>query len=179
MTTKTEVDEGLVSGVEGATPEVRDAVASGNRAVRSAATAMREALRELHDSEDDAWRAYAEEVDWALVHLDAELQVAAAQLRAEQAQTREDLGAALREAAQTWRGKLDDVFVQARLARMDSGDAGHHAIEELAAARHQVESILEHLGHDLGGTLGEARHATLEAVHRVASALRHVRLLPE
>lgn len=172
------LDDGLVGGVGGATPDVRAAVEAGNREVRAAATALRAALAELHESEDEAWRRYAESTDWALVHLDAEMQVAAAQLRAERAHNREELGAALHEVSTTWRARLDDVFVQARLAEMESEDAGHHAIEELVAARHQVESILEHLGSDLTTSFQEARNATLGAVRRVARAVRQIQLQP-
>src|SRR4051812_13861352 len=169
---------GLLEGVSSPSNEKRDALIACNREVRTASTYLRAALDDLHTSEDVAWRSYADEVDRALVHLDVELQVAAARLRAERAESRDELSVALHEAAESWRSRRDDARVQARLLEMERRDAGRSAVEELHRARTEVERALSGLSHDLGATLQEARQATVSAIGRVAGAVRHLGAVP-
>ena len=92
-----------VSDVSGAEPAVRELISRSGADVEAATEALRDALRELHRSDDEAWRRYAVDLEEATRRFDTTVGLAAARLRAERAASKEDLGAVLDETVASWR----------------------------------------------------------------------------
>jgi hypothetical protein len=80
-----------VHEVAGADDEVRGRVSSSADAVHGAAGNLREAVHDLHDARDVAWKRNAAEDEEATVRFDAAMDVATSRLRAERAETSEEL----------------------------------------------------------------------------------------
>ncbi len=146
-----------IGDVDGADPDVRAEIAGRAGAVESASEALRTALEELHQAEDEAWRRYAADLEEATLRLDATLAVASSRLRAEKADTHEELEDALEELATTWRSRADEIRVQTHLGDLDARDAGLHLLSDLDAAGHRITETLAALRDDANHSVGSIR----------------------
>lgn len=164
-----------VGDVGGADPAIRGEVSHRTEAVESATTALREAISELHQTDDEAWKRYAADLEDATLRLDAALGVASARLRSERAGSKEELQAALEEAAASWRARADEIRVQTHLGEMEARDAGLHALDDLERAGRRISAVTTSLRDDAGESLtalrGNARHA-LDELGQVLHDLR-------
>lgn len=115
----------LVARASVAAEEVRGHVgAAGVRAT----TGVRDAAAERSDRDRAAWRRYGEAVD--AIAADAELRLveARAELDLALAGSKHDLDAATARLLDQWCGRLDDLKVQAALARMEADDEADPAV---------------------------------------------------
>lgn len=161
-----------IADVEGADPAVRGAVADRAGAVESASGALRAALDELHQAEDEAWRRYAAELEEATLRLDAALSVASSRLRAEKADSHEELEGALEELATTWRSRADEIRVQTHLGDLDARDAGLHVLDDLDAAGHRITDTLAAVRSDAGHSFGALRERVQHTIDDVGRAVQ-------
>jgi len=151
-------------GSGAASPEM----VAAHDALHTASDALRIAVGHLHAGEDDAWRRYAAEAGDVMARMEAELAVSAAKLRADRADSRASLGAALEAAARTWRARADEIRVQTRLGEMDARDGGLVALDDLDAAGYRLVGLIQALGHDVEGL-------EVNVVERARSAVDDVR----
>jgi hypothetical protein len=147
-------------------------VAAANRNLRSAADVLSDAVSELHESENAAWRAYSASVADAIARMNAELSVSMAQLKAAESEGGPGLIDALREADEARRAVADNVRVQAHLAAMDVQDRTRKANEGLEIIGERIEqmatlvrdastSTAKGLASDASELFGLLRHAIL------------------
>jgi hypothetical protein len=145
-------------------------VAVANRKLRSAADVLSDAVSELHESENVAWREYSASVADAVARLNAELSVSMAQLKAAQSESGPGHVDALREADVARRAVADNVRVQAHLAAMDMQDRTRKANEGLEIIGERIEqmatlvrdastSTVKGLASDASELFGLLRHA--------------------
>jgi hypothetical protein len=158
--------------VEGADPGVRDEVADRAGAVESASVALRAALDDLHQVEDDAWRRYAAELEEATLRLDAALSVASSRLRAEKADSPAELEDALEELATTWRSRADEIRVQTHLGALDARDAGLHVLDDLEAAGHRISETLTAVRSDAEHSFTSMRERVQHTIDDVGRAVQ-------
>ena len=116
-------------------------VANANRKLRSAADVLSDAVADLHESENAAWREYSASVADAIARMNAELSVSMAQLKAAQSEGGPGLVDALREADEARRAVADNVRVQAHLAAMDMQDRTRKANEGLDIIGERIEQM--------------------------------------
>ena len=157
-----------VSDVSGAEPAVRELISRSGADVEAATEALRDALRELHRSDDEAWRRYAVDLEEATRRFDTTVGLAAARLRAERAASKEDLGAVLDETVASWRARADELRVRAHVGQMDVRDFVTDAVEELDLASQRLGSVIARLRSGLGGGLLGLRTEAGEALEDVA-----------
>ena len=117
------------------------------------AAALRKTLDELDQIQRKAWQQESIAARKALAALQADLALATAEAEAERAASREDLSRALTELVDVWRGWIDDLRVQGRLAEMDARDA------------------LDALRRDATRPVHELREAVLQTLARVRTGL--------
>jgi hypothetical protein len=117
------------------------------------AAALRKTLDELDQIQREAWQQESIAARKALAALQADLALATAEAEAERAASREDLSRALTELVEVWRGWIDDLRVQGRLAEMDARDA------------------LDALRRDATRPVHELRETVLQTLARVRTAL--------
>ena len=145
-------------------------VANANRKLRSAADVLSDAVADLHESENAAWREYSASVADAIARMNAELSVSMAQLKASQSEGGPGLVDALREADEARRAVADNVRVQAHLAAMDMQDRTKRANEGLEVIGERIEqmatlvrdastSTVKGLASDASELFGLLRHA--------------------
>jgi hypothetical protein len=161
-----------IADLEGADPVVRDEVADRAGAVESASVALRAALDDLHQVEDEAWRRYASELEEATLRLDAALSVASSRLRAEKADTPEELEDALEELATTWRSRADEIRVQTHLGVLDARDAGLHVLDDLDAAGHRITETLTAVRSDAEHSFSSLRERVQHTIDDVGRAVQ-------
>lgn len=116
-------------------------VTAANRKLRSAADLFAEAVKDLHESENQAWREYSANVADAVAKMNAELSVSMAQLKAAQSEGGPGLVDALREADEARRAVVDNVRVQARLAAMDMEDRTKQATDGLEIIGERLDQM--------------------------------------
>ena len=116
------------------------------------AAALRKTLDELDHIQRDAWRKESQAARKAIAALQADLALATAEAQAERAETRDELNRALTELVDAWRGRLDDLRVQERLAEMDARDA------------------VDRVRRDVQRPLAEARSAAVHAIGKLRAA---------
>lgn len=117
------------------------------------AAALRKTLDELDQIQREAWQQESIAARKALAALQADLALATAEAEAERAASKEELSRALTELVDVWRGWIDDLRVQGRLAEMDARDA------------------LDVLRRDATRPVHELREAVLQTLARVRTAL--------
>ena len=156
-----------IGDVDGADPVVRDEIAGRAGAVESASEALRAALEELHQAEDEAWRRYAADLEEATLRLDATLAVASSRLRAEKADTHEELEDALEELATTWRSRADEIRAKTHLGDLDARDAGLHVLGALDAAGHRIAETLPALRDDASHSVSSIRARVQHTIDEV------------
>lgn len=116
-------------------------VTTANRKLRSAADLLADAVTELHESENQAWREYSASVADAIARMNAELSVSMAQLKAAQSDGGPGLADALREADGARRAVADNVRVQAHLAALDVQDRTKQATDGLEIIGERIEQM--------------------------------------
>lgn len=161
-----------VGDIEGADPSLRDEVSGRAEAVASASESLRAALDDLHQVEDEAWRRYAADLEAASLRLDAALSVASSRLRAEKADTSEDLEDALEELATTWRSRADELRVQTHLGALDARDAGLHVLDDLDAAGQRITDALAAVRSDAEHSFGAVRDRVRHTIDEVGRAIQ-------
>jgi exonuclease VII large subunit len=117
------------------------------------AAALRKTLDELDQIHRDAWRRESAAARTALAGLQADLALATAEAEAERAASKEELIHALTELLDAWRGRIDDLHLQGRLAEMNARDT------------------IDRLRGDVTRPLNELRTAVLHALGQVRSVL--------
>jgi len=117
------------------------------------AAALRKTLGELDQIHRDAWQQESIAARKALAALQADLALATAEAEAERAASKTELSRALTELVDVWRGWIDDLRVQGRLAEMDARDA------------------IDVLRRDATRPVHELREAVLQTLARVRTAL--------
>ncbi len=116
-------------------------VTAANSKLRSAADLLAEAVTDLHESENQAWREYSASVADAIARMNAELSVSMAQLKAAQSEGGPGLADALREADEARRAVADNVRVQARLAAMEMEDRTKQVTEGLEVIGERIDHM--------------------------------------
>lgn len=165
-------DLAAVSDISGADPSVRDKVSQSGADAESATAALREALRELHRSDDEAWRRYAVDLEEATRRFDTTVGLAAARLRAERAASKEDLGSVLDDVMQSWRARADEMRVRAHVGQMDARDLVSDTVAELDLATQRLGAVVARLRTEVGGTLSSMRHEVTAALDDAARIIR-------
>jgi len=117
------------------------------------AAALRKTLGELDQIHRDAWQQESIAARKALAALQADLALATAEAEAERAASKVELSRALTELVDAWRGWIDDLRVQGRLAEMDARDA------------------IDLLRRDVDRPMHELRAVVLQTLTRLRSAL--------
>lgn len=166
----------LLNGVTRPDSDVKHEVASAHSQAQDAAASLRDAVARMHETEDQAWRRYGAEVGNARAQMEAELAAAETQLRIEQADSHDQLSAALRRAADTWRARAGEVKLQIRLGQMEGRDAGLRAIDELDRAGNAVVAMTEELRQDTAASISTLRCRTRTVADDFRDALRGVAL---
>ena len=161
-----------VTDVSGAATEVREQVSRSGAAVEEATASLREALAELHRSDDEAWRRYAVDMEEAARRFDTTVGLAAARLRAERAASAEDLGEVLDGVVDSWRSRADELRVRAHVGQMDLRDRLEETVEELDQAAQRMGTVLARLRSGVGETLSSLRHETEHAFDDAADIFR-------
>ncbi len=165
-----------VTDVSGIAPAVREHVSRSGADAEAATAALREALLELHRSDDEAWRRYAVDLEEATRRFDTTVGLAAARLRAERAASKEELGTVLDDMMQSWRARADELRVRVRIGQMDARDLATGTVEGLDRATHRLGTVLTHLtagvSESLSSMRGEVRDALDEAAD-ILDSLRH------
>jgi hypothetical protein len=131
----------LVARASVAAEEVRaHGDATGAVGVREAAERRAHAARE-------AWRCYGERVDTIAAEAEARLVEARNELDVELAESQSDLHDATARLLDQWTGRLDDLRVQAALARMEAADEADPAVarveERVRAAARRAAALRE------------------------------------
>lgn len=102
-------------------------------------------LRRLRHDDREAWQTYQAEVDRAATTMNHDVDVARAQLEERLASSHEAFADAVEREVNGWRGRVDDLRVQASLARMDATDEFAELLEpverQLARATHRLEDL--------------------------------------
>lgn len=131
---------------------------TAERALRSADIAGREQM---------AWERGAHEAGRIARQLDGELDTVAAELHLHLSDD-VDLGDALRAVAESWRGRVDELRVQAGLARMELRDQANQnvdRVEELVdALRRRIEEV--------GGRTADATHDLRRSTSELTTTAR-------
>lgn len=117
------------------------------------AAALRKTLDELDHIHREAWQKESAAARKAIAALQADLALATAEAQAERAQSRADLNRALSELVDAWKGRIDDLHVQGRLAEMDARDA------------------VDRLRNDIEQPLAEARKVAVRAIRSLREAV--------
>jgi len=160
-----------VTDVSGAEPALRAEVARTGVEAGEATSALRNAIRELHKSDDAAWRRYAIDLDDATRRFDTSLGLAAARLRAEQAASKVEIKNAIDEVAGSWRSLADEIRVQAHIGTMDAKDRGAETVSDLERASHRMGALLLRLRDEVGESIGHMRDEAKEALDDAARIL--------
>lgn len=144
------------------------------------------AAQRRSDRDRDAWQRYSEEVDAIATEAEGRLVEARAELDLALAESRRELDAATARLLEQWNGRLDDLKVQAALARMDAADEAQPAValvEERVrgAARRAValrdgsEESIDLLRSGLTEAADQVRDGFDEALASLRRAARSVR----
>ena len=149
-------------------------IASAEASLREAAKQLEDAVAELRSSEDKAWKVYSDDVHEALLHMNAQLEVATAQVKAAHSETREDLADALHQAARARKGIIGQLRVQTRLEVMEARDRSQEAIENVNQIGRRLESVIESVRDDTKNTWSRLYHDTTETISHLREALQAI-----
>jgi len=139
-----------------------------NRARRMAHTM----LERLDGETGDAADLLSREVEREIHQLDAEVALLNSELRSELATTVDDYRAAAREQLLAWRSRLDELRVQAALARMEIRDDVDAALDRMEGHYHDAahhlhtagpQTVLAALRQKVRRLLGDVRDAAAAA----------------
>ena len=130
-------------------------------------------LERLDGETGDAAEFLSREIEREIHQLDAEVALLNAELRSELATTVDDYRAAAREQLLAWRGRLDDLRVQATLARMEIRDDVEAALDRMEGHYHDAAHHLRAVGpHTVLPTLRQKVRQLLGDVRHAADAAR-------
>lgn len=163
-----------VADVGGTPPDVRQQIARSSAEAETATTALREALRELHRSDDEAWRRYAWAMEDASRRFDVSVALAAGRLRAERAASREDLDGAIGDLLARWHTLADELRVRGRLGQMGARDLAGATADELDRASRGLAAVLGHLRGEVGSSLTSMRREVASAFDDAAQIVRRM-----
>ncbi len=149
-------------------------IAKADAGLRKAAQQLGDAVAELRASEDKAWKDYSDDVHEALLHLNAQLEVATAQVKAAHSETREDLVEALHQAADARKGIVDQFRIQTRLGMMEARDRSQEAIDNVNVIGRKLESIIDAVRHDTKKAWGDLHRHTTNVISPLRSAIQAV-----
>jgi len=138
-------------------------VLEASRALRVAELDLRDALSGVHQIAGP-WARYAELADAAMVEMEVGLTVAAATLKAEHAESREQVRGALRGAIDTVRGRLEELRVRGHLGELDLQDATGERVGAVERAATQAALVLTWAEHDAGRSLAQLRDTAGQAI---------------
>jgi small-conductance mechanosensitive channel len=142
---------------------------------QSANDALRQAIQELHKSEEKAWERYAADLEQATVRFDSALDVAATRLRAEKAETSRELEDALEQMSASLRARADQMRVQGHLAEMEARDVASRTLDELDGLGRRVTATLGSLRGDAGQSFESLKGAVHRALDEIGGAIGDVR----
>ncbi len=160
------------SNTTSTTKSVPDKVAKATEDLRGAATTLRDAVYELHTDEDEAWDRYRREIDDALAHMDAQLDVSTAQIKAARAETREDLADALHQAAEAPREILEQLRVQTHLGAMDARDRTQALLDDVTGLGAHVEAMVDTVLNDTKTTVKDLARDVNDVITHLRTRLR-------
>ena len=149
-------------------------IAKADAGLRKAAKQLGDAVAELRASEDKAWKDYSDDVHEALLHLNAQLEVATAQVKAAHSETREDLAEALHQAAGARKGIVDQFRVQTRLGMMEARDRSQEAIDNVNVIGRKLESVIDAVRHDTKKAWDDLYRDTTETISHLREAIQAV-----
>jgi hypothetical protein len=167
-----ERDLNAVTDVSGVDPSLRQKVSASGADAEAATAALREAIRELHRSDDEAWRRYAVDLEEATRRFDTTVGIAAARLRAERAASKEDLGSVVDDVMETWRARADELRVRAHVGQMDVRDLVSDTAAELDLASQRLGAVVVRLRSEVGESLTLLRHEVTTALDDAGRILR-------
>lgn len=160
-----------VGDVSGAEPAVRDHVSRTGADAEAATAALREAVAELHRSDDEAWRRYAVDLEQATRRFDTTVGLAAARLRAERAASKEELGTVLDDVLQMWRARADELRVRVHVGGMNVRDLASDTVAELESASQRLGVVVGRLRGDAAETLTSLRDEARTALDEASDIL--------
>ena len=149
-----------------------DEIASADASLREAAKQLGAAVAELRSSEDKAWKEYSDDVHEALLHMNAQLEVATAQVKAAHSETREDLVDALHQAASVRYGIIDQLRVQTHLGLMEARERSHDAMDDLNQVGRRLEAVIESVRNDTRKTWSDLFHDTTATISHLRTAVQ-------
>lgn len=152
-----------------------EAIATADLNLRAAAKLLADAVAELHESENEAWRAYSAEVADSVARVNAELEMSLAQVKAAGSDNRADLAEALREVDEARRTFLDNLRVQAHLATLEAQDRTKQVTESFNGMGERIERMVgmvleesattvKDLAGDVGDLIGNMRRAVRKSM---------------
>lgn len=153
-----------VTDVSGEEPDLRAKVARTGADAEVATAALRDAIAELHRSDDEAWRRYAIDLEEATRRFDTTVGLATARLRAERATSKDDLGIVVDDVMATWRSRADELRVQAHIGQMDVRDFVTGTVDELDLAGQRLGAVVALLRSGVGETLSSLRDEVTDAL---------------
>ncbi len=111
--------------------------------MRANRDAVRSAIERLRSGTAEAWEPLARDVERGYEQLRIEVDIARSELEAELAETPEAYQQAVEQQLESWRRRLDQLHVQAKLAQMESRDDVVELLERMEegyrVARHDVD----------------------------------------
>ncbi len=129
-------------------------------------------LEELRAEGDEARQEYRERLDRARKRLEADLAVAEAELRRRRAETREEFAETVDEELEAWRTRIDELRVEAELARMDTRDELQPVIESMHRRRGALEQRLRELREASGDAWRSIRDDIADSLAGLRRSLR-------
>jgi len=163
--------EGIVADLRVAGEPAISRLGAATAALRAAELELRDALVDVAERPDPAWRRYVAETDHAMVEMESQLTIAAARLRAELASTRDELRQVLDTAGGLSRARLDNLNVQVHLGERQVRDATRRRVEALRAASHRINEVVAAADHEAEMSLAQLRTATADALGDLWSVL--------
>jgi len=136
-------------------------------------TALRHCLDEVPAADDAAWAAYSEAADDAITHLQVDLILAGARLKAERATDHDQVRDAITAASRLARQRLGALRVRAHLGVLDVGSLAERAVGELELVAHGLRDRSRRL-HAVTGSVEDARRTAADAIHGARRALMAV-----
>lgn len=121
-------------------------------------------VRELGGSVEDAEQRFADEIATTLATLEFDLRAAQATFDAERAHSAEDLRSTVDSLDEAVRARVDDLAVQAKLARMEARDRVDAVSQRAAHVTAEVRRAADRLADTAGSDLDELRRATLSGI---------------
>jgi hypothetical protein len=128
-------------------------------------------VRELGGSVEGAEQRFADEIATTLATLEFDLRAAQASFDAERAHTADDLRSTVDGLEDAVRARIDDLAVQARLARMEVKDRLGAVSQRAAQVTAEVRRAADRLADTAGSDFDDLRTATVTGIGDVRRIL--------